>query len=227
VSGPIVVAVDGPAGSGKSSVSKAVATELGFSYYDTGAAYRALTYAAVSAGIDLADEAAVLEIQDTWDYEASEDPSDQFFVVNKTVVTDAIRGPEVSEAVSAIAKHARVRAGLVEHFRAVIARCQKPGIVMEGRDFTSVVAPDATVRILLSASEEIRIARRQAELAGVVAAPQVGESLAARDKSDQGVVDFMNAAPGVELLDSGPLTFDETVAAMRSLINERVGESHP
>jgi len=224
---PVVVAVDGPAGSGKSSVSKAVAKELGFSYYDTGAAYRALTYAALSAGIDLADENAVRGVQDSYDYHASEDPSDQVFVVNGTIVTEAIRGVEVSEAVSSIAKHASVRAGLADHFRSVIAQCQNPGIVMEGRDITTVVAPDATVRLLLTASEEIRIARRQAELSGVVAAPQVGESLAARDRSDQSVVDFMNAAPGVTLLDSGPLTFDETVLTMRSLITIRVGESHP
>lgn len=221
----MVVAVDGPAGSGKSSVSKAVAAQLGFSYYDTGAAYRALTYAALAAGVDLSSEEDVLRVQASWDYEASEDPSHQYFLVKGQDVTDAIRGPEVSQAVSHIARHPRVRAGLVNHFRGVLQSCQNPGIVMEGRDITTVVAPDATVRILLTASEEIRVARRQAELAGLVAAPEVGESLLARDRSDQSVVDFMNAAPGVTLLDSSPLTFDQTVSAMRSLIDERIGES--
>jgi cytidylate kinase len=93
---------------------------------------------------------------------------------------------------------------------------------MEGRDITTVVAPDAAVRVLLTASEEVRIARRQAELSGVQAQP-VAESLMARDRSDQTVVDFMNAAPGVSVVDSGPLTFDQTVDAMLSLIDDALG----
>jgi cytidylate kinase len=93
---------------------------------------------------------------------------------------------------------------------------------MEGRDITTVVAPDATLRVLLTADEEVRIARRQAELVGVTAEP-VGESLKARDQSDQTVVDFMNAAPGVFVVDSGPLTFDQTVDAMLSLIDDALG----
>jgi CMP/dCMP kinase len=227
MSTPIVVAVDGPAGSGKSSVSKAVASTLGFSYYDTGAAYRALTFAAVSAGIDLANEDAVVLVHENLDYQASEDPAHQFFLIDGEDVTEAIRGHEVSHQVSVIAQHPRVRAGLVAHFRSVIQKCARPGIVMEGRDITTVVAPDAAVRILLTASEDVRISRRQAELNGVVAAPQVGESLTARDKSDQSVVDFMNAAPGVALLDSTPLTFDETVQAMIALITDNAGEPMP
>lgn len=225
MSDTVVVAVDGPAGSGKSSVSKAVARQLGYSYYDTGAAYRALTHAALMAGVDLASQDEVVGVLNTWEYEASEDPAHQYFSVNGEDVTDTIRGHEVAQAVSLVARHQGVRSGLVDLFRGVITRCQKPGIVMEGRDITTVVAPDAPVRILLTASEEIRIKRRQAELEGVVAAPQVGESLSARDRSDQSVVDFMNAAPGVTVLDSGPLTFEQTVSAMRSLIDEHVGES--
>ena len=93
---------------------------------------------------------------------------------------------------------------------------------MEGRDITTVVAPDARVRVLLTASEEVRIARRQAELSGGMAEP-VAESLKARDLSDQSVVDFVNAAPGVSVLDSGPLTFDETVDAMLSLVDDALG----
>jgi cytidylate kinase len=220
----LVVAVDGPAGSGKSSVSKAAAKQLGFSYYDTGAAYRGLAFAALTAGIDLANEDDVLRVQTSMDYEASEDPTHQYFSVDGLDVTEAIRGAEVSQSVSSIAAHPAVRAGLVAHFRDVIARCENPGIVMEGRDITTVVAPDAPVRILLTASEEIRIARRQAELEGVVAAPQVGEALIARDRSDQSVVDFMNAAPGVTLLDSSSLTFEQTIQAMIALIMKHQGE---
>jgi len=222
VRGVIVIAIDGPAGSGKSSVSKAVAARLGYSYYDTGAAYRALAWAALDAGIDLDSEEAVVSIQHSANYVASEDPSAQAFTINGVDVSEAIRGSDVSGSVSAIARHPRVRAGLVQHFRDVIAACERPGIVMEGRDITTVVAPDATLRVLLTASEDVRIARRQAELSGLTAEP-VGESLKARDRSDQSVVDFMNAAPGVTVVDSGPLTFDQTVDAMLSLIDDASG----
>ena len=222
MSGVIVIAIDGPAGSGKSSVSKAVAARLGYSYYDTGAAYRALAWAALDAGIDLDSEEAVVSIQDSANYVASEDPTAQAFTINGVDVSEAIRGSDVSGSVSAIARHPRVRAGLVQHFRDVIAACERPGIVMEGRDITTVVAPDATLRVLLTASEDVRIARRQAELSGLTAEP-VGESLKARDRSDQSVVDFMNAAPGVTVVDSGPLTFDQTVDAMLSLIDDASG----
>lgn len=222
MSGVIVIAIDGPAGSGKSSVSKAVAARLGYSYYDTGAAYRALAWAALDAGIDLDSEEAVVSIQHSANYVASEDPSAQAFTINGVDVSEAIRGNDVSGSVSAIARHPRVRAGLVQHFRDVIAACERPGIVMEGRDITTVVAPDATLRVLLTASEDVRIARRQAELSGLTAEP-VGESLKARDRSDQSVVDFMNAAPGVTVVDSGPLTFDQTVDAMLSLIDDASG----
>ena len=216
--GALVVAVDGPAGSGKSSVSKAVARELGYSYYDTGAAYRALAYAVLDAGVDATNEDAVLALQASTSYVASEDPDDQVFSVDGVDVTEAIRGHEVSNSVSAIAKHPKVRHGLVDHFREVIASCGRPGIVMEGRDITTVVAPDAPVRVLLTADEETRIARRQAEVAGTVAAPSVAQALSSRDRSDQTVVDFMNAAPGVTLLDSTPLTFDETVRELLRII---------
>ena len=222
MSGVIVIALDGPAGSGKSSVSKAVAARLGYSYYDTGAAYRALAWAALDAGIDLDSEEAVVSVQDSANYVASEDPTAQAFTINGVDVSEAIRGSEVSGSVSAIARHPRVRAGLVQHFRDVIAACERPGIVMEGRDITTVVAPDATLRVLLTASEDVRIARRQAELSGLTAEP-VGDSLKARDRSDQSVVDFMNAAPGVTVVDSGPLTFDQTVDAMLSLIDDASG----
>jgi cytidylate kinase len=216
--GALVVAVDGPAGSGKSSVSKAVARELGYSYYDTGAAYRALAYAVLDAGVDASNQDAVVALQGSVSYVASEDPDNQHFSVDGVDVTEAIRGHEVSGSVSAIAKHPLVRQGLVDHFRNVIAACERPGIVVEGRDITTVVAPDAPVRVLLTADEETRIARRQAEVAGTVAAPSVAQSLSSRDRSDQTVVDFMNAAPGVTLLDSTPLTFDETVRELLRII---------
>ena len=213
----LVVAIDGPAGSGKSSVSKAAARRLGFSYYDTGAAYRALAWAAMTAGADLTDQDAVLAIQRAADYRASEDPDNQAFVIDGTDVSEAIRGSDVSGAVSALAQHTLVRAGLVEHFQKVLAGCENPGIIMEGRDITTVVAPEAPVRVLLTADEDVRIARREAEMSGTTAAP-VAQSLKARDASDSSVVDFMNAAPGVSVLDSGPLSFDQTVDSLLGII---------
>lgn len=219
----IVVAVDGPAGSGKSSVSKAAARALGFSYYDTGAAYRALTFAALRAGIDLTDESAVLDVQKSMEYRASQDPLNQNFVVDGTDVTEAIREPEVSQSVSAIARHPMVRDSLVQHFKDVIRACGAPGIIMEGRDITTVVAPNAQVRVLLTATEEVRIARRAAELEGIVESPEVGASLTARDTSDQKVVDFMNAAPGVFVLDSTHLSFDDTVQSLIDLVHTAKG----
>lgn len=220
----LVVAIDGPAGSGKSSVSKAAAKALDYSYYDTGAAYRALAWAALANGIDLENESDIIALLHSCDYVASEDPDHQAFAVDGVDVTAAIRGHDVSTTVSRIAKHPGVRAGLVEHFRNVIEACEKTGIVMEGRDITTVVAPDAPVRVLLTADEATRIARRQAEVEGTVAAPQVASALVDRDASDQSVVDFMNAAPGVTLLDSTPLTFEQTLEALLDIINRSGGE---
>jgi cytidylate kinase len=172
----------------------------------------------VNAGVDASDQDAVLALQASTSYVASEDPDNQVFSVDGVDVTEAIRGHEVSSSVSAVAQHPLVRQGLVDHFRNVIASCARPGIVMEGRDITTVVAPDAPVRVLLTADEATRIARRQAEFAGTVAAPSVAQALSSRDRSDQTVVDFMNAAPGVTLLDSTPLTFDETVRELLRII---------
>jgi len=224
MSGTLVVAVDGPAGSGKSSVSKAVARLLDFSYYDTGAAYRALAWAALQGGIDPTDQDAVMAVHQNAQYVASTDPESQRFTVDGVDVTESIRGHEVSGVVSAIAQHPRVRAGLVQHFRDVIDACQKSGIVMEGRDITTVVAPEAPVRVLLTADEPTRIARRQAEVSGTIAAPQVATALQQRDSSDQSVVDFMNAAPGVTLLDSTPLTFEQTIQELLDIIHRERGE---
>jgi cytidylate kinase len=220
----LVVAVDGPAGSGKSSVSKAVAKTLGYGYYDTGAAYRALAYQVVSSGIDATNPNQVLSVFETMNYSASEDPDNQFFEVDGLDVTELIRAECVSACVSLVAKHPPVRAAMVDHFRLVLDKCEKPGMVMEGRDITTVVAPDAAVRILLTASEDVRIARRAKELGQESATPQVKRSLSARDKSDQAVVDFMNAAPGVALLDSTSLSFEQTIQAMIALIYDNAGE---
>jgi cytidylate kinase len=216
--GRIVVAIDGPAGSGKSSVSRAAARVLGFDYQDTGAAYRALAWSCVAQGIDASDAEAVIGMLPGFDYEIGTDPDDYFVRVDSIDVTDDIREPAVSVAVSGVARIPEVRSFMVELFRGVIAESTRPGIIVEGRDITTVVAPDAEVRILLTASEDVRIGRRSAELHGE-SAKSTARQLASRDAQDSKVVDFMNAADGVTTLDSTDLDFDQTVAAVVALVS--------
>lgn len=218
-SSAIVVAVDGPAGSGKSSVSKAAARRLGYAYLDTGAAYRALAWFVVERRFDPTDSAVVIDALADFDYRIGTDPDGYHATVGSHDVTQAIREPSVSAAVSAIARVPEVREHLTGLFRGIILRTDRPGIVVEGRDITTVVAPDATVRILLTASEEARIARRSAELVGQSAA-QVGEQLHRRDRADSRVVDFMNAADGVTTVDSTQLDFDQTVDAVIAVVQK-------
>lgn len=216
-----VVAIDGPAGSGKSSVSRAAARALGFDYQDSGAAYRAIAWNALDRGVDTTDAAAVIASLAGIDYRIGTDPDDYFVRVGGTDVTTAIREQRVTGAVSAIARIPEVRARLVELFREVIAESTKPGIITEGRDITTVVAPDAEVRILLTASEEARMARRSAETPEH-SARAVAEQLSSRDAQDSRVVDFMNAADGVTTIDSTNLDFDQTVSAVVSLVHSTV-----
>lgn len=211
-----VVAVDGPAGSGKSSVSRAAARVLGFDYQDTGAAYRALAWHALRSGVDLDDPAAVVASWDTFRYQIGTDPDDYFVRVGDTDVTEAIRTPEVTAAVAHIAKLPAVRAKLVQLFRDVMRRADAPGIITEGRDITTVVAPDAEVRILLTADESVRMARRSAEVT-TQTPEETARALARRDQADARVVDFMNAADGVTTVDSTDLDFDQTVQAVVDL----------
>lgn len=211
-----VIAVDGPAGSGKSSVSRAAARALGYAYQDTGAAYRALAWHALQDHDDLDDPAAVLSSWDTFHYEIGTDPDDYFVRVAGADVTEAIRTPEVTAAVAHIAKLPEVRARLVQLFRTIMRNTDAPGIVTEGRDITTVVAPDAEVRILLTAEESVRMARRSAEHTPD-SARESAEALARRDRADSKVVDFMNAAEGVTTLDSTHLDFDQTVQAVVDL----------
>ena len=220
---PIVVALDGPAGSGKSSVSRAAARALGFDYQDTGAAYRALAWSALDRGIDTEDALAVVGSLGGFDYRIGTDPDHYSVTVGETDVTDAIREPRVTAVVSHIARVPEVRAFLVSLFRHVIRSSDKPGIITEGRDITTVVAPDADLRILLTATEEARMARRSAEIAGQ-SAEVTAKQLRSRDAQDSKVVDFMNAADGVTTVDSTNLDFDQTVEAVVALVRS-VGDT--
>ena len=217
----IVVAIDGPAGSGKSSVSKAAAAALGFDYQDTGAAYRALAWSCLDRGVDTAESHNVIEALDHFDYAIGVDPADYFVRVGETDVTHDIREPRVTAVVSAVARVPEVRTYMVGLFRNVIAASARPGIVVEGRDITTVVAPDAAVRILLTATEEARMARRSAELSTESAA-KTAQQLSSRDAQDSQVVDFMNAADGVTTIDSTNLDFEQTVQAVVTLVKSVV-----
>jgi CMP/dCMP kinase len=217
-----IIAIDGPAGSGKSSVSKEVARRLGFGYLDTGAVYRALAWHALAHGADTSDSSAVLDVFGDFAPEVSLDPDDRSVRVGGTDVTTAIREQRVTDAVSGVARVAAVRHGVNDLFRSLVADSGRVGVVVEGRDITTVVAPDASARILLTAAPGVRAARRSAELSAddtSVDANAVAAALQRRDASDSTVVDFLTAAPGVEVVDSSDLDFTQTVDAVLTVID--------
>jgi cytidylate kinase len=215
----MIVAVDGPAGSGKSSVSKAAARALGFDYLDTGAAYRAVTWHVLDRGADPTDSTAVISTLPTFDYAIGTDPDAYFVRVGAMDITEAIREQRVTSAVSSVARVPEVRAHVNGVFRGILEGTAKAGIIAEGRDITTVVAPDAPVRILLTASEEKRAERRAAEIPASGAA-DTQSALKARDAADAKVSDFMVAADGVHTVDSTDLDFAQTIDAVVALIRQ-------
>lgn len=230
VAAPILVAIDGPAGSGKSSVSRAAAERLGFGILDTGAAYRALAWTAQQLELDLDNAAIIDTLLDVWEYEITLRGEQRVTVavpsgVGETAaefakpvdVTAQIREHEVSGQVSRVSKHPAVRKQLNEMFREIVAGSGLPGVVIEGRDITTVVAPDAPVRILLTASPEVRAQRRAGELPGL-SPEQVLADLQERDAKDALVVNFLTPAPGVTLVDTSDLNFEQSVQAVVDIV---------
>lgn len=209
----IIVAVDGPAGSGKSSVSKEAARRLGYAYLDTGAAYRALAWHCLDEGVDVENADAVAERARSFDYATGMDPDHYFVRVGGEDITPDIREPRVTAVVSAVARVSGVREALNAMFRRMMSEHPRPGVIAEGRDITTVVAPDAPVRVLLTASEEARIARRSAEVSAQTT-EATAQQLASRDRQDSRVVDFMTAADGVITIDSTDIDFEQTVQAL-------------
>jgi len=200
---PIVVAIDGPAGSGKSSVSKAVAERLGYGYLDTGAGYRAFALHVINN-----PGSSLEELLDSFDYKISLDPLNPEVLLAGVGVTGEIRTQEVASRVSEFAREPRVRALQHQDARSRISLCSLAGVVCEGRDLTTVVFVDADVRVLLTASEEVRLQRRSAEKT------ESTKNLKARDASDSKVVEFMAPAAGVKLIDTSHLSFEESVEAV-------------
>lgn len=226
-SSPLTIAIDGPSGSGKSSVSKAVARELGLGYLDTGAMYRALTWHCLEQELDLRDQGVVAQAARDLPLEMPTDPDDQAISVGGTDITEAIRGGRVTDQVSAVATNLDVRAELRRRQRDLIdaERSSRGGVVAEGRDITTVVAPDAEHRILITASEEARLSRRSTELHGGADEAQVAatrDQIVRRDEADSTVSAFMEAADGVVTLDTSDLAFDEVVAAVLALVRGEV-----
>lgn len=208
-----IIAIDGPAGSGKSSVSREASRRLGYGYLDTGAAYRALTWWALDLEIDPHNENEVAALLATFPYSISLDPSEERIVVGEVSVVDVIREPRISLSVSAIAQNMRVREWMKNSARNMARDSVFPGIVAEGRDLTTIVFPDAPTRILLTAREEVRISRRAKDVVGSDLAETI-TSVRERDAQDSTVVDFLNAAPGVVVIDSSDLDFEGTVGAV-------------
>ncbi len=172
-----VIAIDGPAGSGKSTVARALAARLGLGYLDTGAMYRAVTVAALAKGIDVGDTAAVTPLATALELRLEESR----VWVDGEDVTEAIRTPETSRAVSQVAKIPGVRAELVARQRTWVA--DHGGGVVEGRDIATVVFPDATLKLYLTARPEVRAARRAGER-GETDTAAVAAEIAERDATD-------------------------------------------
>lgn len=215
-----VVAIDGPSGSGKSTISRRLAEELGMAYLDTGAMYRAATWWCVNQMVDLADHEATLALVETIPWRISTDPKSPRFIVDDIDVTTAIRTTEISTVVSRVATNLGVREWMKNKQREIIHSAPQ-GIIAEGRDITTVVAPDADVRILLIADEEARLARRAKELHGSVddgAMAATADQVLRRDRDDSTVSNFTVAADGVVTVDSTHLTLEETIDIVRSLI---------
>ncbi|HEX6257221.1 MAG TPA: (d)CMP kinase [Euzebyales bacterium] len=208
-----VIAIDGPAGSGKSTIAAALADRLGIPHVDTGAFYRALTLAVLRAGADPAAAAAVSGVLDRvriarWDDRTLLDGHD---------VEQAIRTDEVTAHVSAVAAHPGVRRRLVALQRAAVAA---GGAVVEGRDAASVIVPDATLKVWLTAPTTVRAARRAAQQGAVDAAfvERVATQLVARDRADRPNTFLEDDAV---VIDTGDLSVDAVVDAIVSLLPER------
>lgn len=213
-----VVAIDGPSGSGKSSTSRAVAARLGLSYLDTGAMYRATTWALLQAGVDVNDADAVSAAATSFVLESGTDPSEPTIRVDGQDVSAPIRSDEVTAAVSPVATVPVVRDLLVALQRDIIAASD--GIVVEGRDIGSVVAPDAEVKIYLVADAGARAARRAAET-GATDADATEQSLVQRDQIDSGrAASPLTKVAGAIQIDSTHLSLAEVVQSIVEIAHD-------
>jgi cytidylate kinase len=217
-----VIAIDGPSGSGKSSTSRGVAVRLGLRYLDTGAMYRAITWWLLRQGVDVHDPAAVAARVEEPEILSGTDPTGPTIIVDGVDVGLAIRTDEVNAAVSPVSAVPEVRARLVELQREVIGQAvEQGGIVVEGRDIGSVVAPDADVKIYLTADAAARAERRAAE-AGGTDVTATRDSLLARDRIDSSrATSPLVMAEGAVHIDGTAYTLDEVIDLVVSLVEAR------
>jgi CMP/dCMP kinase len=206
----MVVAIDGPAGAGKSTVARALADRLGFRYLDTGAMYRALTWLALQRGVDLSDGAALGELAQAF---AISFAGDRVLIAGEDV-TDAIRQAEIDRVVSSVARHPEVREVMRDRQREL---AQHGDVVIEGRDIGTVVCPDADVKVYLVAEAAERARRRVADR------PEIGEEALATDLRlrDERDAAQMQPATDARKIDTTELDVEDVVDAIERLVAER------
>ncbi|CAM3095027.1 (d)CMP kinase [Skermania piniformis] len=221
----LTVAMDGPSGTGKSSVSRRLATRLDARYLDTGAMYRTLTLQVLRRGVDLTDPVAVGAAVAEVDFTIGTDPAAELVLLGGEDVRSEIRGAQVTGAVSAVAAVPQVRAGLVELQRRLVAAADR--IVVEGRDIGTVVLPDADVKIYLTASPEARARRRNEQnivegrgddYAGVLADVQRRDGL-----DSTRAVSPLRPAPDSVLVDTSELNIDQVIDELERVVADRTG----
>ncbi|MFE0038776.1 (d)CMP kinase [Streptomyces sp. NPDC059015] len=219
----VIVAIDGPSGTGKSSTSKAVAAELGLSYLDTGAQYRAITWWMLTNGVDVDDPAAVATVCDKPVIESGTDPLAPTISVDGADASGPIRTQDVTSKVSAVSAVPEVRARITELQRTIAGAASK-GIVVEGRDIGTTVLPGADVKIFLTASPEARAARRSGELKGKEArdVASTREALIKRDAADSSrkASPLAKADDAVEV-DTTDLTLKQVIECVVALVEEK------
>lgn len=219
----ISVAIDGPAAAGKSTVAKIIAEKLSYIYVDTGAMYRALTHKAQNLGIDLQNEAKLIQLLQETDLQLKPSQKGQLVFVDGQDVTEAIRSSEVTNAVSITAKHRKVREDMVSRQRRI---AEGRGVVMDGRDIGTHVLPNAEVKIFLRASVDERAKRRYEENTAKGFESNLEtlkQEIAARDKldSEREVAPLKKADDAIEI-DTTSLTIEQVVDKIISLVNERI-----
>lgn len=215
----LTIAIDGPSGSGKSSTARGVANQLGLAYLDTGAMYRAVACEYLRAGLspEATEEITALALGS--DLTIGTNPAEAYVTINGRDVTTKIREPEVSSCVSVVARIPAVR----EHLTAIMRRAIDHAdgrIVVEGRDITTVVAPDAQVRVLLVADPQARVRRRALELESLADSADVTDQVIRRDQDDSAVSNFTEPAQGVTVVDSTLMTLEEVIAHIMNLASQ-------
>lgn len=215
---PVVIAIDGPAGAGKSTIAKALARDLGIAYLDTGAMYRGVTFAVLRKGLSATDVDAVGRIAQTVVFVQTTDT----LHIDNVDATAAIRTPEVDAAVSHIAANSVVRDEMRQRQRQWIA--DHNGGVVEGRDIGSVVFPDATLKVYLVATPLVRAERRVAQHGGDVA--EIARAIAERDERDSTRADSpLRQTPDAVVVDTSNRSVNQIVADIRALLTQRLKSS--